>query len=72
MLKADLNVYLFGNRQSVLDLDSEISDSALQLCMTEQELDSADVPLKNRANTPLPLNFAPSFPSEDRRQDGDW
>ena len=35
VIKADLDVYLFRDRQGVLTLDAEISDCALQLGVTE-------------------------------------
>lgn len=33
-------VNLFGDGKSVINLDAEISDCALDLCVTEQQLDS--------------------------------
>lgn len=43
VLKADLDVDLLRDRQSVLDLDAEVPDGAFQLGMPEQELDCTDV-----------------------------
>lgn len=34
---------LFGHIESVVDLDAEISDSTLELCMTEQQLHGPEV-----------------------------
>jgi hypothetical protein len=32
------DVYLFSNRESVINLDAEVSDGAFDFCVTEQEL----------------------------------
>ena len=38
-----LDLGLLGDLQGVIDLDTKVSDGALQFCLTEQELDGPQV-----------------------------
>ena len=41
---AELHLSLLGDLQRVVDLDSEVSDGALQFAMAEEKLDGPEIP----------------------------
>lgn len=39
----DLDIHLFGDRQRIIDFDTEIPDGALHLCMPKQKLNRSEI-----------------------------